>query len=269
MRAQVAERDERLGAPVGARASAADGADASGGGPRRLGARAPARRAAGADRDALRRRRGRQRRRVCARCSRELGVHTIDGGPTLNPSTYDLLAAIHDVPAEEVVVLPNSAERDHGRRARRPALRQAGARRAARRASRRASRRRSRSRRSARSRRTRRPLTEALAARAHRRRRARPRATTRRAASSAARRSASSATRCIAWGEPLRDAAGGARARWPARGEDGEAPELISVLAGEEAPLGLGELELDARRRIELELRHGGQSAYWWLLAAE
>ena len=40
---------------------------------------------------------------------RELGVHTIDGGPTLNPSTYDLLAAIHEVPAEEVVVLPNSA----------------------------------------------------------------------------------------------------------------------------------------------------------------
>ncbi len=39
----------------------------------------------------------------------ELGVHTIDGGPTLNPSTYDLLAGIHEVPAEEVVVLTNSA----------------------------------------------------------------------------------------------------------------------------------------------------------------
>ena len=39
----------------------------------------------------------------------ELGVQTLDGGPTLNPSTYDLLAAIHAVPAEEVVVLPNSA----------------------------------------------------------------------------------------------------------------------------------------------------------------
>ncbi|MFZ0089779.1 MAG: DAK2 domain-containing protein [Solirubrobacteraceae bacterium] len=37
------------------------------------------------------------------------GVRVLDGGPTLNPSTYDLLAAIHDVPAEEVVVLPNSA----------------------------------------------------------------------------------------------------------------------------------------------------------------
>jgi DAK2 domain fusion protein YloV len=37
-----------------------------------------------------------------------LGVHVLDGGPTLNPSTYELLAGIHDVPAEEVIVLPNS-----------------------------------------------------------------------------------------------------------------------------------------------------------------
>jgi DAK2 domain fusion protein YloV len=37
-----------------------------------------------------------------------LGVHVLDGGPTLNPSTYELLAGIHDVPAQEVVVLPNS-----------------------------------------------------------------------------------------------------------------------------------------------------------------
>ena len=38
-----------------------------------------------------------------------LGLHTLDGGATLNPSTYDLLAGIHAVPAESVVVLPNSA----------------------------------------------------------------------------------------------------------------------------------------------------------------
>jgi hypothetical protein len=37
-----------------------------------------------------------------------LGVTVLDGGPTLNPSTFDLLAAIHAVPAEAVVVLPNS-----------------------------------------------------------------------------------------------------------------------------------------------------------------
>ena len=36
------------------------------------------------------------------------GLRALDGGPKLNPSTYELLAAIHAVPAEEVVVLPNS-----------------------------------------------------------------------------------------------------------------------------------------------------------------
>ncbi len=38
-----------------------------------------------------------------------LGAAVLDGGKTLNPSTYELLAGIHEVPAEEVVVLPNSA----------------------------------------------------------------------------------------------------------------------------------------------------------------
>jgi DAK2 domain fusion protein YloV len=37
-----------------------------------------------------------------------LGFHTLDVGPKQNPSTYELLAAIHAVRAEEVVVLPNS-----------------------------------------------------------------------------------------------------------------------------------------------------------------
>jgi uncharacterized protein len=39
----------------------------------------------------------------------ELGARVVDGGPTLNPSTYELLAGIHEVRAEEVLVLPNSA----------------------------------------------------------------------------------------------------------------------------------------------------------------
>lgn len=38
-----------------------------------------------------------------------LGATVLDGGPTLNPSTMEILARIHDVPAEEVVVLPNSS----------------------------------------------------------------------------------------------------------------------------------------------------------------
>jgi DAK2 domain fusion protein YloV len=39
---------------------------------------------------------------------RALGAHVVDGGATLNPSTYDILAGIHAVPAAEAVVLPNS-----------------------------------------------------------------------------------------------------------------------------------------------------------------
>jgi DAK2 domain fusion protein YloV len=38
----------------------------------------------------------------------EIGAQALDGGPTLNPSTYDLLAGVHAVAAEQVVVLPNS-----------------------------------------------------------------------------------------------------------------------------------------------------------------
>ncbi|MEA2404504.1 MAG: fatty acid kinase, partial [Thermoleophilaceae bacterium] len=39
---------------------------------------------------------------------RELGAFVVDGGETLNPSTYDILAGIHAAPAAEVIVLPNS-----------------------------------------------------------------------------------------------------------------------------------------------------------------
>jgi hypothetical protein len=38
-----------------------------------------------------------------------LNAAVLDGGATLNPSTYELLAGIHSVRAEQVVVLPNSA----------------------------------------------------------------------------------------------------------------------------------------------------------------
>ena len=57
--------------------------------------------------------------------------------------------------------------------------------------------------------------------------------------------------------------------RLPPPDGDGQAPELITVLAGDGTPVGLGELELDLDEPVELELRHGGQPAYWWLLAAE
>jgi DAK2 domain fusion protein YloV len=78
MRVQVAQRDARL-ATNGARAGARTGvlAVVSGAG--------------------------------MARLYESLGAHVLDGGPTLNPSTHELLAGIHAVAAEEVVVLPNSA----------------------------------------------------------------------------------------------------------------------------------------------------------------
>ena len=39
---------------------------------------------------------------------RDLGADILDGGATLNPSTYDILAAVHAVAADQVVILPNS-----------------------------------------------------------------------------------------------------------------------------------------------------------------
>ncbi|MGI8726470.1 MAG: DAK2 domain-containing protein [Solirubrobacterales bacterium] len=37
-----------------------------------------------------------------------LGAIVVDGGSTMNPSTDELLAALHSVPAEQVLILPNS-----------------------------------------------------------------------------------------------------------------------------------------------------------------
>ena len=42
------------------------------------------------------------------RLYQQLGAYVVEGGPTLNPSTFEILAGIHEVAAPEVVVLPNS-----------------------------------------------------------------------------------------------------------------------------------------------------------------
>jgi uncharacterized protein len=197
---------------------------------------------------------------------RELGVHTVDGGPTLNPSTYDLLAAIHEVPAEEVIVLTNSANvimaaENAARLSDKQVLvapttsQQAGLAAAVALAPDRPMEENARA------------LTEALA-------RLRTGAV-----APAARDDAQGRFRrgdavgfveeeVLAWGDP-RETLEAVLATL-ATGLDGtEVPELISVLAGAAAPLGLGELEGLVNGNIELELRHGGQPAYWWLLAAE
>ena len=43
------------------------------------------------------------------RLYQQLGAYVVEGGPTLNPSTFEILAGIHEVAAPEVVVLPNSS----------------------------------------------------------------------------------------------------------------------------------------------------------------
>jgi uncharacterized protein len=196
----------------------------------------------------------------------ELGVHTIDGGPTMNPSTYDLLAGIHDVPTEEVVVLANSANvimaAEHAARLSEKQVlvapttsQQAGLAAAVALAPDRTVEENAQA------------LSEALA-------RVRTGAV-----APAAREDAQGRFKrgeavgflddeVIAWGDPretLQAVVGALSAPSP----DGIEPELISVLAGEDTPIGLGELEGMANGTIELELRHGGQPAYWWLLAAE
>jgi uncharacterized protein len=195
-----------------------------------------------------------------ARMFKELGVHTIDGGPTLNPSTYELLAAIHEVPAEEVLVLPSSpnvvmaAERaaelsDKQVKVAPAAGQQAG-------------------------------LVAAIALEADRSVEQNAMALV----------GALSRVRTGAVAQAARDDAQGRFKRGEAVGfvaEDVHAwgdpaqtlaaviatlaqdAELISCLAGEDAPLTGDEVEAIVNGNVELELRDGGQRAYWWLLAAE
>ncbi|MGH2860976.1 MAG: DAK2 domain-containing protein [Solirubrobacteraceae bacterium] len=189
-----------------------------------------------------------------------LGVHTIDGGPTLNPSTYDLLAAIHEVQAEEVVVLPNSANvimaAEHAAElsdkqvlVARATSQQAGLAAAVALESDRTVQENAQA------------LNEALA-------NLRTGAVAQAARDDAQGRFGRGeavgfvADEVVAWGEPettlrvvLEALADGA--------------ELVSVLAGRDAPLRAAEIGGLLGDGVELELHDGGQPAYWWLLAAE
>jgi DAK2 domain fusion protein YloV len=209
----------------------------------------------------------------------ELGVHTIDGGSTLNPSTYDLLAGIHEVPAEEVVVLPNSANvimaAEHAAELSDKQVlvapttsQQAGLIAAVALAPERTVEENAR------------VLMEALA-------RVRTGAVAEAARDDAQGRFKRGEAvgfvdeEMLAWGEPgetlqaviaaLEGDANGLAGTYDVAGNGRiVAPELISILAGEDAPLGLQEVEgMVNGGEVELELRHGGQPAYWWLLVAE
>jgi dihydroxyacetone kinase-like predicted kinase len=208
---------------------------------------------------------------------RELGVHTVGGGPTLNPSTYDLLAGIHEVPAEEVLVLANSANvsmaAEHAAKlsdkqvlVSPTASQQAG-------------------------------LAAAVALMPERPLEENAQVLTRAlervrtgAVAPAARDDPGGRFRrgdavgfveeqVVAWGEPgatLQAVFTALAERAGARSDPAIAPstaELISVIAGEQPPLGLADVETMMRGaldgELEFELRYGGQPAYWWLLAAE
>jgi hypothetical protein len=192
-----------------------------------------------------------------------LGAVPLPGGATLNPSTYELLAGIHDVPAEEVVVLPNSpnvimaAERaaelseknvcvvpsrsmqaglaavialDPDRSAKHNAA----------------------------------AMTEALS-------HVRTGAVTEAARDDAAERPARFRRgdsvgfvdeQLVAWGKP-------AETLRAVLGALGREAELVTLIAGDGAPL-----EADAVARlvpdgVELEYSYGGQPSYWWLISAE
>jgi dihydroxyacetone kinase-like predicted kinase len=189
-----------------------------------------------------------------------LGVRTLDGGPTLNPSTYDLLAAIHAIAAEEVVVLPNSpnvimaAERAaelsdktvHVVASRSP---QAGLAAAV-------------------SLDPTRPARDNAAAMAATLERVRTGAV-----APAARDDAQGRFRegdavgfideqIIAWGRP-REALRGVLEGLA------ENAELITCLRGVDVPLDDAAVHALAAGEVEFELSDGGQPSYWWLLSAE
>jgi hypothetical protein len=48
-----------------------------------------------------------------------------------------------------------------------------------------------------------------------------------------------------------------------------EDAEIVTVIAGDGAPIPLNQLPLELPDGLELELQHGGQPNYWWLIAAQ
>jgi DAK2 domain fusion protein YloV len=189
-----------------------------------------------------------------------LGAHVVHGGATLNPSTFEILAGIHEVPAEEVLVLPNSpnvimAAREaaklsekpvrvipsHSQQAALAALVELASDEDA----------------------------EANAERIHR------------ALEEIRSGAVAPAARDDPQGRFVRgDAVGFAGEDVVAWGGAGstlsatiervaEGAEIVTVIEGDSAPIPLNQLPLEMPEGVELELHHGGQPHYWWLIAAQ
>ena len=190
----------------------------------------------------------------------ELGVLVVDGGSTMNPSTYELLAGIHAAAGAEVLVLPNSpnvilaAERA-AELSEKPAsvvpttAPQEG-------------------------------LAALLAFDS-----ARPSAE-----NALAVKSAADALRIGGVAPAARDDARGRFAAGEAVGYAGgelvawgdpaatlkatldqlvDGAELLTCIAGEQPPLGQDDVEARVPEGVEVEYHEGGQPAWWWLLCAE
>ena len=190
----------------------------------------------------------------------QLGATVVDGGPTMNPSTNDLLTGIEGVPAGEVVLLPNSknvvmAAEEAAR------------------------------------------LTEkevqvvatdsqqgALAALVE----FDPQA---RAAENAERlRAVLAEVRVGGVAPAAKDDVHGRFVRGDSVGFEGgdvvawggtgstlaatvarlaEGAEIVTIIEGQDAPIALTDLDLDLPSTVEVELHHGGQPAWWWLISAQ
>jgi DAK2 domain fusion protein YloV len=226
MREQIAQRDERLAAAVQARCGVV--AVASGEGLERL--------------------------------YRELGVFVVSGGPTMNPSTYELLAGIHAAGADEVLVLPNSPNVIlAAERAAELSEKPAGV---------------------VPTRAPQEGMAALLAFEPERSIEENAHAVGQAAGAlrlggvaPAARDDAQArfkagdavgyeAEQLVAWGDPAETLAG-------TLSRVAEGAELLTCIAGADAPLERAQLEELVPDGVELEYHEGGQPAWWWLLCAE
>jgi len=190
----------------------------------------------------------------------ELGTHVVEGGPTMNPSTNDILTGIQAAPGKGVLVLPNSknvvmAAEEAARLSEKevlvvPSLSQQGGLaalieldpdgdvegNAVR-------------------------VSECLAS-------IRVGGVAPAAKNDVEGRFARGDTvgfeddKVVAWG-----GAGSTLAATVAR--IAEKAEIVTVIEGESPPIALGDLELDLPNGVEVELHTGGQPSWYWLVAAQ
>ena len=190
----------------------------------------------------------------------ELGAHVVPGGETLNPSTYELLAGIHEVPAEEVLVFPSSsnvvmaAERACELSEKPARVVAATSQQASLLA-----------------------LVELDPVASVEENAERLEA----ALGAVAVGGVAPAARDDAQGRfRMGDAvgfAGDSIVAWGGAGSTlaatieklAEGAEIVTVIAGEGAPISLGELDTHVPDGVEIETHEGGQSSWWWLLAAQ